>query len=129
MVVRSRAMQLLVSAMLVVVAIIHLLPLLGILGATQLASLYGLDFSDPNLAILMRHRAVLFGLMGAFFLYAAFKRALQPIAFVAAFVSILSFLVLAWMTGDYNPQVARICTGDIVALVALVVAVIARMRS
>ena len=50
---------------------------------------------------------------------------LQPIAFVAAFVSIVSFLVLAWMTGDYNPQVARICTGDVVALVALVVAVIA----
>ena len=120
-------MQALVSAMLVVVAIIHLLPLLGVLGATQLASLYGLDFSDPNLAILMRHRAVLFGLMGAFFLYAAFKPALQPIAFVAGFVSIVSFLVLAWMTGDYNPQVARICTGDLVALVALVVAVIARV--
>lgn len=118
-------MQLLVSAMLVVVAIIHLLPLSGVLGATQLASLYGLDFSDPNLAILMRHRAVLFGLMGAFFLYTAFKPALQPIAFVAAFVSIVSFLVLAWMTGSYNPQVARICTGDVVALVALVVAIIA----
>jgi riboflavin transporter FmnP len=122
-----KLMQLLVSAMLVVVAIIHLLPLLGVLGAPQLASFYGLDFSDPNLAILMRHRAVLFGLMGAFFVYAAFKPVLQPIAFVAGFVSIVSFLVLAWMTGDYNPQVARICTGDLVALVALVVAVIARM--
>ena len=121
-------MQLLVSAMLVVVAVIHLLPLLGVLGATQLASLYGLDFSDPNLAILMRHRAVLFGLMGAFFLYTAFKRPLQPIAFIAAFVSIVSFLVLAWMTGDYNPQVARIFAGDVVALVALAVAVMAWMR-
>jgi hypothetical protein len=120
-------MQALVSAMLVVVAIIHLLPLLGVLGAPQLALFYGLDFSDPNLAILMRHRAVLFGLMGAFFLYAAFKPALQPIAFAAGFVSIVSFLVLAWMTGDYNPQIARICAGDLVALVALVVAVIARM--
>ena len=118
-------MQALVSAMLVVVAIIHLLPLLGVLGATQLALLYGLDFSDPNLAILMRHRAVLFGLMGAFFLYVAFKPALQPIAFVAGFVSIVSFLVLAWMTGDYNPQVARIVAGDVVALVALAIAVAA----
>lgn len=118
-------MQALVSAMLVVVAIIHLLPLLGVLGATQLALLYGLDFSDPSLAILMRHRAVLFGLMGTFFLYAAFKPALQPIAFVAGFVSIVSFLVLAWMTGDYNPQVARIVAGDVVALVALAIAVAA----
>lgn len=118
-------MQALVSAMLVVVAIIHLFPLLGVLGATQLTSLYGLDFSDPNLAILMRHRAVLFGLMGAFFLYSAFKSTLQPIAFVAGFISIVSFLVLVWMTGDYNPQVARIVAGDVVALVALAVAVAA----
>lgn len=118
----------LVAAMLMVVAFIHLLPLLGVLGATQLASLYGLDFSDPNLAILMRHRAVLFGLMGVFFLYAAIRPAVQPIAFVAGFVSIVSFLVLAWMTGDYNPQVARIFAGDVVALAALVVAVIAWMR-
>ncbi len=122
-------MRVLVAAMLVIVGIIHLLPLLGVLGATQLASLYGLDFSDPNLAILMRHRAVLFGLIGVFFVYSAFKPALQPIAFVAGFVSIVSFLALAWMTGGYNAQVARIFTGDFVALVALVVAIIARSRS
>ena len=45
--------------------------------------------------------------MGTFFLYAAFRPAVQPIAFVAGFVSIVSFLVLAWMTGGYNPQIAR----------------------
>lgn len=72
-----------VSAMLVIVAVIHLIPVLGVLGAPQLASLYGLDFSEPNLAILMRHRAVLFGLAGAFFLFAAFKPAVQPIAVIA----------------------------------------------
>ena len=58
------ATRYLVPAMLILVGLIHLLPLSGVLGSERLASLYGLSFSEPNLAILMRHRAVLFGLLG-----------------------------------------------------------------
>lgn len=118
-------MRTLISAMLVIVAVIHLMPLLGALGADRLATLYGLDFSEPNLAILMRHRAVLFGLIGGFFLLAAFRPALQPMAFVAAFASILSFFYFVWAAGGHNAFVHRIMLGDIVAFVALIVAVIA----
>lgn len=111
--------------MLVIVAIIHLVPVIGVIGSDQLSTLYGIDLSEPNLAILMRHRAILFGLLGAFIMCAAFKPALQPAAFVAAFISIVSFMLLAGATGGYNSQVARIVVGDVVALVALLVAVVA----
>jgi len=115
----------LVSAALVVVAIIHLLPLSGLLGTERLAALYGVTFDEPNLAILMRHRAVLFGLLGLFFLIAAFRPALQGIAFAGGFASVLSFLYLAWSVGNYNPQVGRVFYADIVALVCLVVGLVA----
>lgn len=114
-------MHYLVSTMLIVVAVIHLLPLTGALGSERLAALYGLSFTEPNLAILMRHRAVLFGLLGAFLLLAAFRPALQAIAFIAGFVSVLSFLWLAWSTGGYNAQIARVFTADIVALICLLI--------
>jgi hypothetical protein len=120
-------MNLLVSAMLVVIAIIHLIPLAGVLGGERLAALYGLSFDEPNLAILMRHRAVLFGILGVFFLFAAIRPAVQSLAFVVAFVSIVSFLWLAWSTGGYNARVGRVVTADIVALVGLVIAIVARM--
>jgi hypothetical protein len=120
-------MNLLVSAMLVVIAIIHLMPLAGVLGAERLASLYGLSFDDPNLAILMRHRAVMFGILGVFFLFAAIRPAVQVLAFVVAFASIVSFLWLAWSTGGYNARVGRVVTADIVALVCLAIAIVARM--
>lgn len=118
-------MRYLVSAALVVVAIIHLLPLSGLLGTERLAALYGVTFDEPNLAILMRHRAVLFGLLGLFFLIAAFRPALQGIAFAGGFASVLSFLYLAWSVGNYNPQVGRVFYADIVALVCLVVGLVA----
>ena len=120
-------MRYLVSAMLVVVAVIHLLPLSGVLGSERLAALYGLSFNEPNLAILMRHRAVLFGLLGLFFLFAAFRPPFQTIAFIAGFVSVVSFLWLAWSVGGYNAQVARVFTADIVALVCLIIGVVAHV--
>ena len=118
-------MRYLVSAMLVVVAIIHLLPLSGVLGGERLVALYGLSFNDPNLAILMRHRAALFGLLGLFLLFAAFRPQFQAIAFIAGFVSVVSFLWLAWSVGGYNTQVARVFTADIVALTCLIIGFVA----
>lgn len=120
-------MRYLVSAMLVVVAVIHLLPLSGVLGSERLAALYGLPFNEPNLAILMRHRAVLFGLLGLFLLFAAFRPAFQTVAFIAGLVSVVSFLWLAWSVGGYNAQVALVFMADIVALACLIIGVAAHV--
>lgn len=114
-------MRYLISASLVITGIIHLLPITGVLGAETLAMLYGTSFDDPSLAILMRHRAVLFGLLGALFVIAAFKPSLQSLAFVFGFVSVLSFLWLAWSTGNYSIQINRIVIADLIALVSLIV--------
>lgn len=116
-------MRHLVSAGLVVAAVIHILPLSGVLGSDRLASLYGVVFDDPNLEILLRHRAVLFGILGFFLLAAAFRPSLQTAAFVVGFVSVVSFLALAWSVGGYNAQVARVFWADIIALAALLISV------
>ncbi len=117
-----------VSAMLVTVGIIHLLPVAGALGDAQLTALYGIAFSEPNLAILMRHRAVLFGLLGVFLVFAAFRPSLQTAAFMAGFASVVSFLGLAWSVGGYSPQLGRVVTADIVALICLTAGAAAAAR-
>jgi hypothetical protein len=115
-------MQKFISAMLIVAALIHLLPVTGVLGPDRLASLYGITFDEPNLTILMRHRAMLFGLLGLFLLYAAFRPELQALAFFAGSVSVISFLWLAWSVGGYNALVTRVVIADVVALVCLLFA-------
>ena len=104
---------------LVIVGIIHLLPVTGVIGAERLAILYDVAIDDHNVAILMRHRAVLFGLLGAYIVLAAFKPSIQPLAFIAAFVSITSFLWIAFSTGDFNHAIHRVFVVDIVAVLAL----------
>ncbi|HPF26012.1 MAG TPA: hypothetical protein P5528_09825 [Steroidobacteraceae bacterium] len=112
-------MRILVSVTLLVVGVIHLLPLTGVLGPERLAVLYGMPFAEPNLAILMRHRAVLFGLLGSLLVVAAFRPALQAVALIAGWVSVLSFLALAWSIGGYNAEIGRVIAADGIAAVCL----------
>jgi hypothetical protein len=115
-------MRLLITSLLLVVGVIHLLPVTGVLGRQQLAELYGLPFAEPDLEILMRHRAVLFGILGLFLIVAAFTPTLQLHAFSAGLLSVGSFLWLAWSVGGYSPQIRRVVVADLVALFCLIVA-------
>ena len=117
-------MRFILPIMLLVVGIIHILPLSGVLSAARLFELYGMTFDDPNLEILMRHRAVLFGLLGIFLICSAFMSSLQLPALIAGFLSVVSFLYLSYSVGGYNEQVNRIVIADKVALVCLVVALV-----
>jgi hypothetical protein len=102
--------------------VIHLLPLPGILGAGPLTRLYGVAADDPNVGILLQHRAVLFGLLGLLLVAAAFRPDLRPVALIAGLVSTVSFLAIAWVVGGYNAQVARVVAADLLAVVLLLVA-------
>jgi len=111
-----------VTAMLIVIAVIHLLPVSGVTSGEQLSTLYGLSFEEPNIQILMRHRSVLFGILGVFILFSAFKPRMHLYALTAATVSVVSFLYLAWSVGDYNAPIGRVFKADLVALFCIVVA-------
>jgi len=116
--------QKIISIMLVIVGIIHLLPVVGVLGGERLSSLYGLALQEPNIAILMRHRAVLFGLLGMLLLYAAFNPVYYYLALIGGFTSVVSFLALVWSEGTYNEALQRVVVADIVALIALLLAAV-----
>ena len=111
-----------IIAAFLVIAVIHLLPVVGVSGAGALKTLYGSEIVDPSLELLMRHRAVLFGILGVFFSAAAFLPFLRMAALLAGFASVVSFLVLAWMTGGYGGEIHRVVVADYIALVALLVA-------
>lgn len=115
-------MEKIIAGLLILVGIIHLLPVSGVLGAERLSALYGLSLIDPNLLILMRHRALLFGLLGLFMVYAAFKPSIQPLAFFAGFLSVVSFIAIAWSVGGYNEAVRKVVIADVVAVIALGIA-------
>jgi len=101
--------------------VIHLLPVLGVLSADRLAGLYGVELPDPNLRILLRHRAVLFGVVAVTCIVAAFWVALRPLAMSAGFVSMLSFIALCGLEREWNTQLRRVLITDVVASILLAI--------
>ena len=113
-----------ITLLLIIVALIHIIPISGFAGVARLESLYGIPVAGNTMEILMRHRAVLFGILGVFFAYAAFTPSVQPMAFLAAFATLASFFYLAISVGEYNAAIRKIVIGDIVAAISLIGAVI-----
>jgi len=134
-----------VNAALLIAAVFHLLPLAGVLGAERLAALYGVRIADPALLLLMRHRALLFGVLGLLMLCAAFvdgmprtervsaptpsglnASLLQAGALVAALVSTGGFVLLAWNV-SFDAPLQRVMRIDMALFALLACALAARV--
>ena len=121
-------MKKIIAGLLILVGLINLYPAVGVISAGTLARLYRIDIQSNDLLILLRHRAVLFGLLGAFILASAFKPALQWWAIAIGLVSMLSFVVLALLVGGYGAGIQNVVRADVVASAGLLLALILRWR-
>jgi hypothetical protein len=115
--------RLIATAAFVLAGLVNLLPMAGVLGAERLQALYGMPFTDPDLLVLMRHRAVLFGIIGGLLLAAAFRARLRAIAATVGLASMLSFVVLALPLGAIGPELQRVFWADVFASAVLVIGV------
>ncbi|MBS0427024.1 MAG: phosphopantetheine adenylyltransferase [Proteobacteria bacterium] len=120
-------MRFLVPVVLLLVAMIHALPVVGVLGATKLTQMYGFRIEGASLEVLMRHRAVLFGLLAAFLAHSAFRPSLHGTALAAGLVSVVSFLALAHLSSSLTPEVSTVIRVDWLALALLVGGVVAHL--
>ena len=117
-----------VSALLIAVGLINFIPVAGILSAEILASAYGIAAPEGDLRILLRHRALLFGILGALIIVSAFRRHLQPTAILAGLVSMLGFVALALASGEYGAELRKVGIIDVLASVALAAAALLRRK-
>ncbi len=115
-------MAVLSTLLICIVSLINLAPAIGALSAKRLQALYGIGLEEPNLVALMRHRAVLLGIVGALLAVSAFVLSLRPAAYAAAFTSMLSFVLIAVLVRGYNQELRRVVWADLVASAALSVA-------
>lgn len=105
-----------------VVGIINFAPIMGVAGQARLEALYAIDIASPDTLLLMRHRAVLFGIVGGYIIAAAFKPAIRTSATIMGMTSMLSFIWLYPSQDTTNAALGRIVTIDIIAVLLLVVA-------
>jgi hypothetical protein len=114
---------------LLIAGVIHLLPVPGALGAGMLSRLYGIDVADPNTAILLQHRALMFGILGVLMLAAIPWPSLRLAALTVGLASAASFIAVALWIGGYNGAITRVVVADAVATVSLVLGLVAHLMA
>ena len=117
-------MKYLWTFLVLVAAAINLAPVLGSVSTERMSAFYGVDLQSANLQILMRHRAVLFGIVGGLLLAATFHPPIRTLGYVIGFTSMISFLLIAWLVGDYGVEIRRMILIDAVGIAALAAAVL-----
>lgn len=113
-----------IPVLLFIVGVINFLPVVGVLSAEKLSQAYSIDLLDNNLVILMRHRALLFGVVGGFILYSVFVPSYQCAAMVMAAISMFGYLYLVWAVGGANESILKVAMIDGLGIACLVVAAV-----
>lgn len=121
----ARLAEWVLAATVFAAGVIHLIPGIGVLSAQRLQTLYGVTLQDPTLILLLRHRAILFAILGTFFVTAAlFQPAWRVLAGVVALQCMASFILLA---GDVpGAAIRRVSRVDIVVGAMLAAALVWR---
>jgi hypothetical protein len=118
-----------ITVLLILVGIINFLPVIGVLSASNINQAYSVEVTSNDLAILMRHRALLFGIVGGFVLYSAFVPHYQFAAMLMAAISMIGFLCIMWLVGDYNSSIFKVAIIDMAGIGFLVAAAILKYAS
>lgn len=118
---RTRCGQLLLGC----AAAVNLLPAVAIFSVDRACATYGRGAVDDDLRLIVRHRGVLFAILGAGLLMAVFRPQLRPVAITANTVSMAGFLALVPLERSVGPALLRVAKVDAVGLILLTGSVIA----
>ena len=110
-----------------IAAFVNLAPLVGVVSAERINSLYGLEVAAADLSLLMRHRGILFGIVWALLLIVVPRKSMRVLAGTAGLVSMFSYLVLIVSIAPENSNLIRIAWTDAVATAVLIPAFIAEL--
>ncbi len=101
-------------------AFIKLPPVIAAVAPGQLVRLYGVSADDKTLQTLLQHRAILLGIVGAGCAVAAHVELFRWPALWAAAISMVSFLVLCAVQGQFKGPLRKIAIMDAIGIPILI---------
>lgn len=108
-----------VSGLLIAVGLLNVAPAFVFFAPQRSEALYGIALTDANMAVVMRHRAIMLGLLGAAMIYAAFRRDVVVPVVVAALVGKAAFLLLVYSIAGTGAELKSVAMFDLVAVACL----------
>ena len=113
-------MELLFRIALFISGIINILPSLLAFLPDKISKSYGIEIPNANYELLLRHRAILFEIIGGLMIYSAIVKKYYELSTIAGLVSMTSFIILYFLIGkDISQELKKVMLIDLVATVIL----------
>lgn len=110
-------MEFLFRSCLFITGIINILPSILAFIPNKISNSYGIEILNSNYELILRHRAVLFGIVGAIMIYSAMTKRNYLMAAIVGLISMSSFVLLYVITkGEINSELTKIMKIDIAGI-------------
>lgn len=113
-------METIFRIVLFIVGAINLLPSLLAFQPGKFHESYGIDLPSESYELLLRHRAVLLGIIGGIMLYSSLTKKYYPVVFSVGIISMGSYILLYLLIGKgLSPELKKVLIVDIIGLCLL----------
>ena len=100
---------------------INLLPSILAFLPQKISKSYGIEIPNVNFELLLRHRAVLFGIVGGLMIYSAISKKIYSTSVTVGLISMISFIILYFLMDGINDELGKVMKIDLVGIVILIV--------
>jgi len=115
-------MELVFRICLFIAGIINVLPSILAFLPNKISASYGIEIPDSNHELLLRHRAILFGIIGGLMIYSAISKKHYSMAVLIGLISMVSFIILSKLTnGAINSELHKVMKIDIIGIIILLI--------
>jgi hypothetical protein len=102
--------------------LINLLPSILAFFPDKISKSYGIEIPNENYELLLRHRAVLFAIIGGLMIVSSLTKKYYEVAIIVGLISMLSFVSLFFIINkDINSELRKVMTIDMIAIVILLI--------
>ena len=100
---------------------INLLPSILAFLPEKISKSYGIEIPNVNFELLLRHRAILFAIVGGLMVYSAVSKNFYSISVTVGLISMISFIILYFLMNGINPELEKVMKIDLIAVIVLLV--------
>jgi len=105
-----------------IAGVINFVPSILAFVPNKISESYGIEIPNSNYELLLRHRAILFGIIGGIMIYSAIAKKNYSMSVFIGMISMISFVILMnLVNGEINPELTKVMMIDLVGIIILLV--------
>lgn len=104
-----------------IAGVINILPSILAFLPEKISKSYGIEIPSVNFELLLRHRAVLFAIVGGLMIYSAISKKYYSISITVGLISMISFIILYFLMNGINPELEKVMRIDLIAVILLII--------